>query len=717
MFTQSFNFWVVRSAESTVGAQLGAVLLCSLIFFGSTVQPVQAQSDETVENRLEDIVVSTTRSARSQKQLPESVTVVEKEEIEKQSRHTNDLGEIAANLIPGLGESSENLTNAGQNLRGRSFLVMIDGVPQNASLRAASKHLRSIAPEAIQRIEVIRGSVATHGIGATGGIIHFITKSGADVDGQEAQTTLAITGQEDDSESLGGRIYQGLRGSTEKLDYSLNISAKQTGVHYDGEGDVIPADGLVQGGSLSENDELNLQTKIGYTLAPDQDLEFALNHFDREQNASYRADRTTGDTDPNKKTRTEPGSPQGQNPGTENTNLSLTHTWSDVLGGELESQAYYQDYETQFSYYAFYPSGGGQSQLLTEHSGLRVTHNRTFENFGDLVYGIDYDREETTQNLLDGRTRTGEMTASNYAPFVQIEVPFGENWSVRAGARHVQSDVDIPTFQDESLNNPATIQGSTLDYSETLLNAGAVYYLSDRQDLFLGYSEGFSVADIGRALRGRTSPPAAIEASSIDPQAQVVKNYELGWRLQSDELGLKAVSFYNTSDLGTTFSGPPNFTVQRQKEEIYGLEVSGRYRPTDRTTYGGSATYQQGQYDSDGDGAIDRKLPSTRITPPRLTAHVEHDFDKSYTGRLQGKYLFDRDPLGNGGYPEGDVNGFGLVDGSLQKSLGNHGSVTFAVSNLLDEQYIVPISQAWNIPSRMVAGKGRSFTLEYSTKF
>lgn len=208
--------------------------------------PVAAQPDGDDE-QLGAITVTTTRASqgRTLSAIPGSVQIIEQEELEEQARGSQDMGEILSNLIPGFGLSSQQLTNAGQQLRGRDFLVMIDGVPQNASLRQASKHLRSIAPEAIERVEVIRGSVATFGYGATGGIINFITKSGEGLDGTRKQTTVGIGGQTEDSDSLGGRVYQGIRGDSGAFDYSVNISAKRSGVWYDGDGDVIPPDGLI----------------------------------------------------------------------------------------------------------------------------------------------------------------------------------------------------------------------------------------------------------------------------------------------------------------------------------------------------------------------------------------------------------------------------------------------------------------------------------------
>lgn len=61
-------------------------------------------------------------------------------------------------------------------MRGRSVLVLIDGIPQSTPLRAGGRDIRSIDPSVIERVEVIKGATAIYGNGAEGGLINYITK-------------------------------------------------------------------------------------------------------------------------------------------------------------------------------------------------------------------------------------------------------------------------------------------------------------------------------------------------------------------------------------------------------------------------------------------------------------------------------------------------------------------------------------------------------------
>lgn len=668
---------------------------------------------------LAPITVTTLRTSQGRplSSIPGSVTVIEEEAIEEQTRTNRDLGEILSNLVPGLGQSSENLTNFGQSLRGRSFLVMIDGVPQNAVLRQAFKHLRSISPEAIERIEVIRGAVATYGIGATGGVINFITKSGQGTNGHAGQTTLAVTGQEESSESLGGRVYQGLRGDQGAMDYSVNLSAGETGSWYDGNDNLIPPDGFSsQGGGLAESSEYNLQTKLGYQIGSNQRLQFSLNYYDHTQDPENRRDPASGDPQSDEPTQALAGAPQGEEPRTENFNISLDHTLENFAGGTLSTQIYYQDYETIFGFFSGFESGPGQTFLETRHTGLRVAHDRPFGNF-HAVYGIDAGTETTAQNFLDGRTNMSELDQTNYAPFVQLEAPLGESWLVKGGVRHERVGVDIPTFQDESVNNPGTVRGGELDYDETVFNLGAVYFLTRAQEVFAGFSQGFSVADIGRALREQSAAGNTVDAEAFNPEAQVVDNYELGWRGRFGGWQATLTGFYNTSDLGTTFGGPPDFQLQQRKEEIYGVEVTLGLQATSALSVDATGSWQRGRVDTDGDGDVDHPLPGTRIAPPELTVHAEYSPAGWWSTHAQAKHLFDRGEFDNStAFGEGAVDGYTLVDISAEGGVGP-GTLSLGIDNVFDEKYITTLGQAYNLPGYVISGRGRTYNISYTVQY
>ena len=125
--------------------------------------------------QLQATVVSATRSETSIAQIPGSVQVINQEQIRQQTGAGRRVADILGQLVPGIAPSSGGMSNFGQTLRGRNTLILIDGVSQNAT-RDNFRQLNSVAPESIERIEVISGASSVYGAGASGGIINIITK-------------------------------------------------------------------------------------------------------------------------------------------------------------------------------------------------------------------------------------------------------------------------------------------------------------------------------------------------------------------------------------------------------------------------------------------------------------------------------------------------------------------------------------------------------------
>ena len=123
------------------------------------------------------LVVTATRTEEDILDVPRSVTVVTREEIDNQTQLTTNLIDILGQTVPGLGPPTQNFRDFPQTLRGRNVQVLIDGVPISTNQNtAAASVLRSISPSAIEQIEVVRGPSAAFGEGATGGVINIITR-------------------------------------------------------------------------------------------------------------------------------------------------------------------------------------------------------------------------------------------------------------------------------------------------------------------------------------------------------------------------------------------------------------------------------------------------------------------------------------------------------------------------------------------------------------
>ncbi len=118
--------------------------------------PIYAQNNEQTEN-METIIVTGSRVIESIDEVPASITVISRKKIEQHLKVSPELQSLLAMYVPGMATSTGTSSNAGQTLRGRAPLVMIDGVPQSTPLRNGSLGIKTLDPSAIERIEVIKG--------------------------------------------------------------------------------------------------------------------------------------------------------------------------------------------------------------------------------------------------------------------------------------------------------------------------------------------------------------------------------------------------------------------------------------------------------------------------------------------------------------------------------------------------------------------------------
>ena len=131
--------------------------------------------------RLEEIVVTATKTEKKVEDAPASVTVIDKEEMKKKNMETVD---DALNSLSGLFvKRSKGLMDSTASVRMRGFagdeytLVLIDGQPLNDAYTGGVEW-GALPVENIERIEVIRGPAsALYGGNAMGGVINIITKT------------------------------------------------------------------------------------------------------------------------------------------------------------------------------------------------------------------------------------------------------------------------------------------------------------------------------------------------------------------------------------------------------------------------------------------------------------------------------------------------------------------------------------------------------------
>ena len=205
------------------------------------------------EPKEEQMVVSASRTHRSVAEMAQTTWIIEQAEIEQQVQGGKELKEVLAQLIPGMDVSSQGRTNYGMNMRGRSMMVMVDGVRLNSS-RSDSRQLDAIDPFNIERIEVISGATSLYGGGSTGGLINIVTKKGQAGTEAELQTGFksGFNSHNDRDENIAAAV----SGGDDKAAGRLSVAYQRYGGWYDGKGNEAIIDNTQTG--LQYSDRLDI---------------------------------------------------------------------------------------------------------------------------------------------------------------------------------------------------------------------------------------------------------------------------------------------------------------------------------------------------------------------------------------------------------------------------------------------------------------------------
>lgn len=658
---------------------------------------------------MNEVIVSATRSIESIDEVPASVSILQTGEIDEELTINTDLNDMLAKQVPGFGQSTESSSNWGQKLRGRDYLVLIDGIPQSTPLRAVSRDLQTIDAGAVSRVEVIKGATAIYGNGATGGLVNYITTQ-PDINGFQSISMIGSNiSLADADNSLGYRFSQRFMGRENDLSYNLKGSFEQKGLYKDASGDIIPTNPQGQGG-LSEASVYNLYGKLGYDINKKQYVEAMYNLYANDQDTDYR---TVAGTYPDQKATAEKGEVPGEPQGTRgNHNARVKYNWLDFWGStSLDATAYLQDYETVFGYYEGYYRNGGQSFLKSQKYGFRLNLESPFilsDNLrGSVVYGLDLLSDNTQQKLLDGRIITPEMTMNSYAPYAQIKAIFHDNWVLKGGMRFEDINIDVPSYTTVETINPSggysggvDIEGGSLDYSAFTYNAGLSYKKYNAFNPFVSVSQGFSIADLGRTLRSATE---STTVQQIDPEPVIVQNYEVGVNSSFNIFRGSVSGFISRSDLGASYqeNADGDLVIARSPEMIYGVEVSANARPTSRLGIGATYTFTEGKTDNNDNGSFtdseDEYLVNSRISPPKFTAYAEFQFTSKLNSKLSMLHSGDRerfDRLQNGSFAayKNNIDAYTVFDLTASYQLP-FGSFSLAAENLFNTDYYPAISQ------------------------
>ena len=700
-------------------------------------------SEHTVQ-QLETMTFTASRADGVQEKSKQTTKIDEKQLGLLKQGSAGNIGTILAKTVPGLADSSRTITDFGQTLRGRNALILVDGIPLNLS-RETSRGLSGIDPESIQNIEVIRGSNAIYGGGATGGIISITTKSAG---GEPTAKTVVgfqtpLTNFSHDA--LSADIHQYFSGSLNDWDYALDFGYKRTGSSYDASGDRIAPE--PSQGDLFDSDAYSIGGKLGYHIDDNQYIQLSANYYTADQDSEYASDpsvaKLPAGSVPAKAIKGLKLADQNQN---ESQVYNLTYKNKDILGSNFDSQIYYRDFYTRFN-----PTDGrnqanrantiNQGYQENDVFGSRFTFNTPLHFLGDssLVWGGDFIREQSEMPLdtFDPAiydqsgglefVKNGnliylpELTTQSVGVFAQLKHRFNDQWSAEIGARYEDSFAEVDDFiplTQANKPNPYTVKGGKVKADAWLYNASVTFSPVEEHSIYASFSQGFQLPDVGLVIRNANTG-FDLGSSFLEPVK--VDNYELGWNGDFDRISSSLAVFYSTSDLGAVQSFNNGLSLARTKEEVTGVEGTIDYLTQDEIWgFGGSATWMKGRETPQG-RSEDQKMTGYRIPPLKLTSYISYNPSDTWTNRLQATYWGSQDYRldGKESFGRYDAKTYTTVDLMSSFDVNAKNNVSIGLENIFNRKYYPLYSQLLRSNNNMshLLASGITLKVAYSHKW
>lgn len=698
---------------------------------------------------LKTLMVTATRSSRPVASIPGSVMVLEGEDLQTQLRTTSDAATLISRMVPGFSIANQTISGASETFRGRGVLVLVDGVARNTPLRDVSRVLSLVDLSKVERVEVVNGASSLYGSGGTGGTINFVTKKEASEKASVTVDTKLRVFTHNVAKSASPEISVSATQKIGNFDYLFSASGRKVRRTYDGAGRELPSDAMLGQGGGDRTDFGNLYARLGYEDASrrfevsgelvraDQKPDWYSNFLATPAVPDFTAPYTAKSVQENSKY------------------LTARFTESDFALGSLEVKGFYNDMEKRFPFTRFdrvvnnqvYYSGNpldpqapySQTSLFSERSGISATVETPLDTLKEgtsLTWGLDFVHDRTWQTLQNGAHVMSPMTQNSVAAFAQLEVPVTERFRVQGGVRYERYFLNVDNFVRPDIYYinrvfPAiNVVGGDFNYDNWTFNIGSTFDLTPDTQIYGGFSQGFSLTDIGGFTRraganstaemcdaygalvcpGAGLPDYTVSYASIAPDPQVVNNYEVGLRGSNGDFGGSLSAYLSTSDNGVNYNVATN-RVSQQKERIWGVEATGWWNVSNNLTVGGILGYTEGRYDANLDGTIDSWLPNNRIaTPVHGLVYGTWVFDNGVSLRGEAEFFKGRDKVTTVPEIESAVLFNVLASGKVAG-----GELSVAVRNLFDNDYMNPTASATR--NNVVQGEGRTITVGYKVTF
>ncbi|NBA94647.1 TonB-dependent receptor [Pseudomonas sp. R5(2019)] len=687
---------------------------------------------------LQQMTVSATRQAQDINQVPATVTVVERQQLDRQN--VNDIKDLVR-YEPGVSVAGTGQRSGlnGYNIRGIDgdrILTQIDGVSVPDSFfngPYAQTQRNYVDPEIVKRVEILRGPASVlYGSSAIGGAVSYFTLNPSDIikPGQDVGARLK-TGYSwaDDSWLKSATV----AGRLDYFDGLLHLS-QRTGHETESYGST-GGTGLARTEANPQDVRTtNVLAKLGWNYADDARLGFTYENYkddrDSDQLSAVGGPFTSGRGLGMYKSRTGNETVTRERFGLEH-DFAFSSPFADHMKWSLNYQIGKTDQSTEELYSPFVRevlrtrdttykdrqwvfdaqldkafSIEGTDHLLTYGTTLKqqkVTGSRS--GAGTCVkagVGCTGAGADSPSDRLEKSSDFPDPTINTYSLFAQDEIRWNQ-WTFMPGARYDYTELK-PHLTEEFLrtvnpDNAYDVNDDSKTWHRLSPKFGVTYTFNDNYTAYGQYAEGFRTPS-AKALYGRFENLDAgyvVEPNS-DLEPEKSKSYETGLRGNFDAGNFDVAVFYNKyrdfinedavapGSLATVFQ-----TNNIKHATIKGVELKGRLN---LDTFGapqglytrGSVSYLYGRNNDTGE-------PINSINP--LTGVFGLGYEQANYGALASWTLVKRkDRVDDSAFkaPDGTSSqfktpGFGVLDLTGYYKVTDDVTVNAGLYNVTDKKY------------------------------
>ena len=653
---------------------------------------------------LDPLVVTATRSSMRADEVPYSVSVLDAEDLENNSRRTlpDELKYVPGVLVQKTAHGHGSPFIRG--FTGRQNLLMIDGVRINNSTYRSGpvQYWNTVDALSIGRLELIRsqGSVL-YGSDAIGGTVNTFTKFSdynARPDGQAYHNgSLFYEYRTNGEGSHTGRL-EAEGGVGGKFGFWLGLSGKDFGDIKDS------AVGLMKNTGYTEQD---VDFRFDMKLTERVDLTVAYQYVNQDNVWRWHRTQFNPGWTHDDHVVAGNGTPGFPNYLTEIYDQERSLAYIKLTGENPEESAFIRRWHTTLSWQKTQDSTDNLRRVVPTLDyrtgkidlntfGLDVGFESEIGS-GTLVYGFDYYHDEVdSEAFRNGAPRPDARPVADGSTYQLLGVYSQYEWrptdplTIIGGLRYTYAQAEWDAYRPPGAPADLSGEGDWDDFSASLR---ALWDVDENWAIFGGVSQAFRAPNLDD-LTGSTVSAIGLNSRGspdLDPEKYVTA--ELGTRFSNETFSGSLAAFYTWSRdaiIGQVV-GPDTFATNGGEGYVYGFEAEGLWKINRCWALTGMMGWNEGKVESPtaGEKWISRQLPFTgslalRWTHPNERVWVE--------GRLYGAVTEDRvdsadQANDNSRIPTNGTPGYLVASLRAGWQATDNLQLTAALENIADDDY------------------------------